>query len=75
MNPVTAVSPFLSYSTAELVAGGLFSQLLVVPLLVAPLERIKVLMQTDKRHRGQVDCLRYVLRHSGERTSPHSSIL
>ena len=33
----------------EILFGGLFSQLFIVPGLVTPLERVKILMQTDIR--------------------------
>ena len=60
----------------EVLFGGLCSQLLVVPLLVAPLERIKVLMQSDpRRHRGQLSCLRFVLARSGVRLGLYKGVL
>lgn len=41
------------------------SQLLVVPLIVAPLERIKVMMQTDPKIPGQISCLKRILKQEG----------
>lgn len=49
----------------EILAGGLFSQLVIVPCLVTPLERVKILMQTDPRHRSQVECIKTLVRSRG----------
>ena len=52
----------------QIVVGGAFSQLLVAPTLVAPLERVKVLLQVHPgRYSGQLDCLRSLLRTEGWR--------
>jgi len=52
----------------ETLFGGIFSQLAIVPLLVVPLERVKVLMQT--RHKevgstGQIECMRRIVDRYG----------
>jgi len=52
----------------ETLFGGIFSQLAIVPLLVVPLERVKVLMQT--RHKevgstGQIECMRRIVDRHG----------
>jgi len=47
--------------------SGAFSQLLVVPLIVAPLERIKVIMQTNSKVQGQWACFKNILFTEGIR--------
>lgn len=52
----------------ETIFGGIFSQIAIVPLLVVPLERVKVLMQT--RHKevssaGQIECMRRIVDRHG----------
>jgi len=47
--------------------SGAFSQLLVVPLIVAPLERIKVIMQTNSQVKSQWACLKNILYSEGPR--------
>ena len=37
----------------QILFGGIFSQLFVAPLLVAPLERVKVLLQVDIEWQAQ----------------------
>ena len=44
------------------------SQLLVVPLFVTPLERVKVLMQTDASIRSQRACVRALVHEFGVRS-------
>ena len=49
----------------QVAMSGAMSQLLVVPLIVAPLERIKVIMQTDVKVPGQWACFKQILRQEG----------
>jgi len=52
----------------ETLFGGVFSQLAIVPLLVVPLERVKVLMQTrhkDVSSGGQIECMRRIVDRQG----------
>lgn len=51
----------------KIMLSGALSQLLVVPMIVAPLERIKVILQTNTKVNGQLDCLRHVLKTEGPR--------
>ena len=37
-------------SQCQILFGGIFSQVVVAPLLVAPLERVKVLLQVNTKH-------------------------
>lgn len=55
------------FDLKEVIFAGLFSQLFIVPSLVVPLERIKVLMQTNHpvKYSGQVHCLKYIVTHHG----------
>lgn len=64
-----------TFNIKEVLFAGLFSQLLIVPLLVAPLERVKVLMQTNtpKRHAGQLACLSFVTSNYGFRDDSSGS--
>lgn len=55
-------------SYSKIILAGAFSQLLLVPCLVAPLERVKVLMQCDGKFSGQLDCLRHLVRSHGYRS-------
>lgn len=53
---------------AQIMAAGAFSQLAVVPLVVAPCERIKVLLQTQPPNiasPGQLACLKQVMSQNG----------
>jgi len=53
-------------SYGQVFAGGAFSQLAVVPLVTAPCERIKVLLQTQPNNpQGQLECLKKVLDSHG----------
>ena len=54
---------------AQVFAAGAFSQLAVVPLVVAPCERIKVLLQTQppESSMGQIECLKQVMSKHGFR--------
>ena len=47
--------------------SGALSQTFVVPLIVAPLERIKVIMQTDPKVQGQWACFKHILASEGLR--------
>ncbi len=51
----------------HIMLSGAMSQLLVVPLIVAPLERIKVIMQTSSQVQGQIACLRLIVTSEGLR--------
>merc|ERR1719391_1587991 len=53
------------FSTFQILAGGIISQAVVCPLIVNPLERAKVLMQTSPIFTGQFDCFQYILRSEG----------
>ena len=44
-----------------------FTYILVVPLIVAPLERIKVIMQTNSKVQGQWACFKNILFTEGIR--------
>jgi hypothetical protein len=48
----------------EVCVSGALSQLVVVPCLVAPVERIKVLLQVypPEKFRGQLHCLTHLIR-------------
>ena len=50
---------------AHIALSGLTSQLLVVPLIVAPLERIKVIMQTNSEIGGQLACAKQIIQKEG----------
>jgi len=53
---------------SQVLFGGVFSQLFVAPLMVAPLERVKVLLQVHPgQFSGQIDCLRLILHTEGLR--------
>ena len=43
------------------------NSILVVPLIVAPLERIKVIMQTNTKVQGQLACFKHILYSEGIR--------
>ena len=43
------------------VFGGVFSQLLIVPLMVAPIERVKVLIQTETPFRHKVGSMKSIV--------------
>lgn len=45
--------------------SGALSQILIVPLIVAPLERIKVIMQTDPKVTGQYSCFKQIVSKEG----------
>lgn len=50
----------------QILFGGIFSQLIVAPLLVAPLERVKVLLQAHPgKFSGQIDCLKHIVKEEG----------
>lgn len=53
--------------SVQIIWSGLMSQVIVVPLIVAPLERIKVLIQVDTagQMKGQLDCVRQVYLSEG----------
>merc|ERR1711997_368549 len=51
----------------HIMLSGALSQVLVVPLIVAPLERIKVIMQTDPKVQGQWSCFKQIMRTEGPR--------
>lgn len=51
---------------AQILLGGVFSQLVVAPILVAPLERVKVLLQAHPgKFSGQVNCLKHIVKEEG----------
>jgi len=53
-------------STSHIIGGCVFSQLVVVPLLVNPLERIKILMQVNPtRYPSQRSCFKHILKTEG----------
>jgi len=63
-------------SLRQILMGGLVSQLVVAPFLVAPLERVKVLLQAHPgRFGGQVDCLGHILRTEGPQGLLRGSLL
>lgn len=45
--------------------SGALSQILIVPFIVTPLERIKVIMQTDPKVPGQLACFKKILYNEG----------
>jgi len=47
--------------------SGALSQILVVPFIVTPLERIKVIMQTDPKVPGQLACFKKIIFNEGFR--------
>ncbi|TRY67122.1 hypothetical protein TCAL_13127 [Tigriopus californicus] len=51
----------------QILFGGTFSQILVSPFIVAPFERVKVLMQTQKprEFKNQWDCFKFLLNKQG----------
>ena len=49
----------------HIVISGALSQILVVPFIVSPLERIKVIMQTDPKVPGQWSCFKKILQNEG----------
>lgn len=51
----------------HIMLSGALSQILVVPLIVAPLERIKVIMQTDHNVQGQWSCFKQIVANEGPR--------
>ncbi|XP_023347945.1 mitochondrial carnitine/acylcarnitine carrier protein [Eurytemora carolleeae] len=53
------------FSTTQILTGTIISQLVVVPLIVNPLERVKVILQTCPEHKGQLDCFKHILRSEG----------
>lgn len=54
------------HTVTQILFGGVFSQLLIAPTLVSPMERIKVLLQTDPHsHPGQMACLKHIIRTEG----------
>merc|ERR1719234_575307 len=63
-------------SLKQVLMGGVVSQLVVAPFLVAPLERVKVLLQAHPgKFSGQVDCLGHILRTEGTRGLLRGSLL
>ena len=54
-----------SHNYVHICLSGALSQILVVPLIVAPLERIKVILQTDTKINGQVACLKHIIAQEG----------
>ena len=42
-------------STSQVLMGGVVSQLVVAPFLVAPLERVKVLLQVNPHSEPDID--------------------
>lgn len=61
----------------EVCASGAMSQLVVVPCLVAPVERIKVLLQVypPEKFRGQLHCLTHLIRTEGLRSLWRGTLL
>jgi len=53
------------FSNTQILFGGIFSQLIVCPLIVNPLERAKVLLQSSHKLNGQLDCFKYILQREG----------
>jgi len=63
-------------SMRQVLMGGVVSQLIVAPFLVAPLERVKVLLQANPgRFSGQLECLVHILRTEGPRGLLRGSML
>jgi len=55
-------------TVSQIIFGGIFSQVIIAPTLVAPLERVKVLLQTRPgEYSGQLHCLRDILATEGWR--------
>merc|ERR1712106_19566 len=53
-------------TVTQILFGGVFSQLLIAPTLVSPMERIKVMIQTDPHsYSGQIACLKHILNTEG----------
>jgi len=53
-------------TTTQILFGGVFSQVVVAPFLVAPLERVKVLLQIHPgKFSGQVDCFKHIISEEG----------
>jgi solute carrier family 25 carnitine/acylcarnitine transporter 20/29 len=60
----------------QVLAGGVLSQMAVSPLLVAPLERVKVVLQAHPASfHGQLDCLRHILQAEGPHGLLRGSLL
>ena len=49
----------------QILLSGALSQLFVVPLIVAPLERAKVILQTNNQIGGQFDCVKHIVKTEG----------
>merc|ERR1719266_1802234 len=63
-------------SMRQVLMGGVVSQLIVAPFLVAPLERVKVLLQANPgRFSGQMDCLGHIVRTEGPQGLLRGSLL
>ena len=56
-----------SHNYLHILLSGCLSQILVVPLIVAPLERIKVILQTNSQIPGQMACLKHIIAQEGFR--------
>ena len=54
-----------SHNYLHICLSGALSQILVVPLIVAPLERIKVILQTNTKINGQFACLKHIIAQEG----------
>ena len=54
-----------SHNYLHICLSGALSQILVVPLIVAPLERIKVILQTNTKINGQLACLKHIIAQEG----------
>jgi len=53
-------------SIPQILFGGIFSQLIIAPLLVSPMERVKVILQTNPSvHAGQMACLKHIIQTEG----------
>jgi len=53
-------------TVTQILFGGVLSQLLIAPTIVSPMERIKVMLQTDPHsYSGQIGCLRHILNTEG----------
>jgi len=63
-------------SLSQILMGGVVSQLVVAPFLVAPLERVKVLLQANPgRFSGQMACLGHIVRTEGPQGLLRGSLL
>jgi len=55
-----------TYTVPQILLGGVLSQLLIGPTLVSPMERVKVMLQTDPHsYPGQIACIKHIIKTEG----------